>query len=361
MEEVLCVSGRYSMTILSHAFNCFVFFLRSKIALLTGGYTNEAKISYKSVVTIRKHIDRTKFDVYDIDIRKDGWYYIDDVSNNKPIIIDRNDFSLTIDNKKIKFDCVFMCIHGSPGEDGKLEGYFDILEIPYTGCSGARCSALTMNKRLTIAVAGFHGINVAKSMCIEKSSYDRSKILQYLKLPVFVKPNNGGSSIGTTCVEEADDLSAALDTAFKEDDEVLVEEAIPGREFTIGVYKLRGKTDTLPITEIRSKNKFFDYDAKYNGQVIEETPAQIDTLIEAEIQKTAIKVYEIMKCSWIARIDVIYNQKDNKVYLLEVNTVPGQTDTSIVPQQVEAKGWTLKDMYTAFVEEVLNLPPTTQL
>src|SRR5687768_16726316 len=203
-----------------------------KIAFVTGGYSSEAVVSYKSAVTIEQNIDKDKFSVYRIDITPDSWFH---QYNGQKILIDKNDFSLSIDGQRITFDAVLIGIHGTPGEDGKLQGYFDLLNIPYTSCDAAT-SALTFNKRYTVGVASFAGINVAKSLHLFKDrSLDPNEITDQLSLPLFVKPNNGGSSIGMSKVNDAAELPAALEKAFKEDNQVLVEEFISGREFTVGV------------------------------------------------------------------------------------------------------------------------------
>jgi len=226
--------------------------------------------------------------------------------------------------------------------------------LPYTSCDAAT-SAITFNKRYTVAVAAFSGINVARSLHLFRHSpVETSTILASLKLPVFVKPNNGGSSIGMSKVNEAGELQAALDKAFKEDDQVLVEEYIKGREFTIGVFKRDGKVVTLPFTEVITENEFFDYQAKYEGKSHEVTPAVCSDEMAHQIRDTAVKVYEVFNCRGIVRMDFIYDASANAPFLLEINTVPGQSAASIVPQQVSANGWKLVDFYTMLVEEALN-------
>ena len=322
------------------------------IAFITGGYSGEAEISYKSAITIENNLDQQKFKVYKIDIRPDGWIHT--TSAGAVIPVNRDDFSLTIDTKKISFDAVLIGIHGTPGEDGKLQGYFDMLNLPYTSCDAAT-SALTFNKRYTVAVAAFAGINVAKSLHLFKHSPVASaEILKQLQLPVFVKPNNGGSSIGMSKVNKADELSAALEKAFREDDQVLVEEFISGREFTIGVFKSNGEIITLPFTEIKTEKEFFDFEAKYQGKSEEITPAQVDERIAEKVRSAARKVYQVFNCRGVVRIDFIYNEAKQEPYMLEINTVPGQSEASIVPQQVKAMGWSLKDFYTALIEDALT-------
>jgi D-alanine-D-alanine ligase len=326
--------------------------MKPNIAFVTGGYSTEAVISYKSALTIEKNVDTDKFNVYKIDIAPQGWFY--ESGKGEKIAVDRQDFSLTIDGKKITFDAVLIGIHGTPGEDGKLQGYFDLTGLPYTSCDSAT-SALTFNKRYTVAVAAFAGIDVAKSVHIFKHSpVTPEQILMQLSLPVFVKPNNGGSSIGMSKVNEAADLAGALEKAFKEDDQVLVEEFIAGREFTIGVFKSTKGIITLPITEVISKKDFFDYEAKYQGLSEEITPARVDEAIAEKVRSTARKIYELFNCRGVVRIDFIYNEARQAAYMLEINTVPGQSEASIVPQQVRAMGWTLKEFYSALIEDALT-------
>jgi D-alanine-D-alanine ligase len=326
--------------------------MKKTIALITGGYSGEAVISYQSAATIEQHVDREKWNCYTIDITPSGWFYVTDAGEK--INIDKNDFSLTIDGEKITFDAVLVGLHGTPGEDGKLQGYFDCLNIPYTSCDAAT-SALTFNKRYTVAVAAFAGMAVAKSLHLFKDgTQGATEILNTLKLPVFVKPNNGGSSIGMSKVIDAAELQGALDKAFKEDDQVLVEEFIKGREFTIGVFKSKGEIIALPITEIITKNVFFDYEAKYLGASEEITPAQVAEDIAEKVRNAARMAYAVFNCKGIVRIDFIYDETSARPFLLEINTVPGQTAASLVPQQVVAMGWTLQRFYTALIEECFN-------
>jgi len=324
--------------------------MKKTIALVTGGFSGEAVISYKSAVTIDSNLDRTKFNVYKIDINPSGWFFED--GNGKKSEIDKNDFSLTIGDKKITFDAIFIGMHGTPGEDGKLQGYFDTLKIPYTSCD-AGTSAITFNKRYTVAVASFSGIDVARSVLLIKDNFGSpEEVIQSLRFPVFVKPNNGGSSIGMSKVNKpSDELGAAIEKAFKEDNQVLIEEYIKGREFTIGVFKTKGNIIALPITEVISKKDFFDYEAKYEGASTEVTPAQVDESIAEQVRNTAKKIYALFNCRGVVRIDFIYNEEAGKLYMLEINTIPGQSDASLVPQQVRAMGWSLKEFYTRLVEE----------
>ncbi len=326
--------------------------MKPRIAFVTGGYSGEAEISYLTAKTIEKNIDPAKFDSYKIDITPKGWFY--QLGDGKKIEIDKNDFSLLIHSEKILFDAVLIGIHGTPGEDGKLQGYFDMLHLPYTSCDCA-VSALTFNKRYTVAVASFSGIKVANSVLVFKNNYPSpDELVKNLKYPVFVKPNNGGSSIGMSKVNApSEELGVAIEKAFKEDEQVLVEEFIKGRELTIGVFQSKGKIIALPITEIITQKEFFDYEAKYLGASQEITPAQIDENLTQQIKEEAIKIYQIFNCRGIVRIDFIYNAEEGQPYMLEINTIPGQTEASLVPQQVKAMGWSLMDFYTALIEECL--------
>jgi D-alanine-D-alanine ligase len=326
--------------------------MKKKLALVTGGLSGEAQISYKSAITVGNNLDRDLFDVYKIDINATGWWY--EAANGEKSKVNRDDFSISDNGTIIHFDVVLLCIHGTPGEDGKLQGYFDMLGLPYTSCDAAT-SALTMNKRYTVAVVSFSGINVAKSMHLFKHTpVTADQVLQQLRLPVFVKPNSGGSSIGMSKVNTADELPAALEKGFKEDNQLLVEEFISGREFTIGVFKSEGNIQVLPITEIETKNEFFDFEAKYQGKSVETTPAKIDDNMKAQLEAAAKRVYEVLNCRGVVRIDFIYDTTLQQPFMLEVNTVPGQSDASVIPQQVRANGWLLKDFYTAVVNEALR-------
>ena len=326
---------------------------KKTIAFVTGGYSGEAVISYKSAVTIENNLDKDKYDVYKIDMHPTGWWY--ETEDGEEVSVDKNDFSIKINGRKINFDAVLIGIHGTPGEDGKLQGYLDLLKIPYTSCNAAT-SALTFNKRYTVAVAAFGGIKVARSILVFKHSrVEPQIILEQLQLPVFVKPNNGGSSIGMSKVVAATDLAGALEKAFKEDDQVLVEEFVKGREFTIGVFKSGGKIITLPITEVISKKDFFDYEAKYVAGMSDEiTPAVVDEAVAEKVRSNAKLAYQLLDCSGVVRIDFIYNDLDQQPYMLEINSVPGQSEASIVPKQVQAMGWSLKEFYTALIEESLK-------
>jgi D-alanine-D-alanine ligase len=327
--------------------------MKKTIAFVTGGYSGEAEVSYKSAITMEAEVDKNAYNLYRIDITPAEWFHTG--KDGKKVQIDRNDFTLNIDGKKITFDVVLIGIHGTPGEDGKLQGYFDLMNLPYTTCNAAT-SAITFNKRYTVAVAAFAGINVSHSVHLFKQDNpDATELGKMVKMPVFVKPNNGGSSIGMSKVNKKEDLKEALAKAFREDDQVLVEEFITGREFTVGVFRSKGEIVVLPITEVKTSKEFFDFEAKYSPGFSEEiTPAELEETKAEKVRQTAKKIYRLFNCSGVIRIDMIYDEIKNEPFLLEINTVPGQTSASVVPQQVKAKGWTLKQFYSALIEDALT-------
>ncbi|RZM08156.1 MAG: D-alanine--D-alanine ligase [Pedobacter sp.] len=328
--------------------------MKKTIALLTGGTTGEWVISVKSAATIAQNLDPDKFDVYKIMLTKQGWFY--EPADSVRIEIDRNDFSLTLQGHKITFEGVFIAIHGEPGEDGKLQGYFDMLGIPYTTCN-ALTSAVTMNKGYTKAIVqDIPELNVARSVQIFKNRpYSIEQIKKDLKLPYFVKPNNGGSSIGMSKVTNQYDLQSAVDKAFNEDTQILIEEFITGREFTVGVVKLNGEIIVLPATEVETGKEFFDFEAKYTpGVATETTPARIKEETRARVARIATAVYAKLNCSGVVRIDFILAPDEADFYFIEINTIPGQTATSFIPQQVAAMGMKLNDFYTALIRETIG-------
>lgn len=325
--------------------------MKKIIALLTGGTTGEWVISVKSAATIAQHIDTDRYEVYKIMLTENGWFY--EPSDSVKIAIDKNDFSLTLQGRKIKFDGVFIAIHGSPGEDGKLQGYFDMIGMPYTTCS-ALTSAITMNKGYTKAIVqDIKNLHVAKSVQVFKHiAFQTEELKSQLKLPYFVKPNNGGSSIGMSKVKQANELEEALDKAFKEDDQVLVEEFVEGREFSVGVFKSDGKIIVLPATEVIPANEFFDFEAKYTPGATEEiTPGRMNTEERNSVVQIITDIYQKLNCNGVVRIDYFLEHETGNFYFIEINTIPGQTATSFIPQQVAAIGMDLKDFYTKIIEE----------
>ena len=316
---------------------------RKHVAIITGGPSSEREISLKSAKTVFKHLDRARY-VPRL-ILLDGSAFIDDLSGQK---LDLNGFTCSQDGEKIFFDVVFFMIHGHPAEDGQLQGYFDLMGIPYTGCSGF-VSALTFNKQ------------AAKSYLLDRIPMAQSQLLRQglpfdlagWSFPVFVKPNKNGSSFGASKVDQRAALPQALDKAFKFDDEVLVETYLSGRELTNGVFRNNGKITVLPVTEIRTENSFFDYGAKYLKESEEITPAPLSDAQTERCKDYSKMLYETLGCKGIVRFDYIL--RDDRYYFLEANTIPGMSDESIIPQQVNALGWELKDFFSALIEEALEV------
>jgi D-alanine-D-alanine ligase len=328
--------------------------MKKKIALVTGGYTGESVVSLKSAAVVEKQLDHNLYEVYKILIYKGNWYH--ETPEGVHIPLDLNDFSISLSDIKIKFDGVFNILHGSPGEDGKLAGYFDMIGLPYTTCD-ALTSAITMNKGYTKAIVqDIPELNVAKSVQLfGKKTGQTERLLKELKLPLFVKPNNGGSSIGMSKVKEAEELQEALDKAFEEDEQVLVEEFVSGREFSIGVFATSGEINVLPATEIISSKEFFDFEAKYSPGVSEEiTPGRMTKEEEERVNRIIPKIYQKLNCKGAVRVDYFLEHQTGNFYFIEINTVPGQTETSLISQQVKAKGIDTKDFYTMLIEEMFH-------
>ncbi len=327
--------------------------MKKKIALVAGGYTGESVVSMKSAKTVYEHLDKNKYEVYNIVIDKESWRYIDAV--NRTYHIDKNNFTVNLGNTTLSFDAAFIIIHGTPGEDGKLQGYFDMIGMSYTTCDAAT-SAITMNKAYTKSIIdGIPQLHTAGSIQLfADQQYTVEGILQKLKLPVFVKPNSGGSSIGMSKVKEAHELQTALDKAFAEDTQVLVEEYIAGREFTIGLYKVNDKVHVLPCTEIVSSKEFFDYEAKYTDGVTQEiTPGRMNEEELGRVKSVMMEIYLRLNCKGVVRIDYILENSTNNMYVLEVNTVPGQSQNSIIPQQVRAAGMSMTEFYGTLIDDIL--------
>ncbi|SDS97223.1 D-alanine-D-alanine ligase [Mucilaginibacter mallensis] len=319
------------------------------IALCAGGYTGEYEVSLNSAKNIAANLDPAKYKVYTVLINRDSWFY--DGEDGK-INIDKNDFSLTIKGDKVKFDFAFITVHGTPGEDGKLQGYFDMMGIPYNTCD-ATTSAITMNKAYTKTIVhGIHGLNAARSMQLHrKDAHDVATIAANLKFPLFIKPNNGGSSVGMSKVHNIAGLPEALKKAFDEDDQVLVEEFIKGREFSRGIARLKGKITVLPATEIITFKEFFDYEAKYTAGASEEiTPADLRPELSDKIAEILTEIYLRLNCKGMVRIDFILLEDTLDFYFIEVNTTPGQSAASLIPQQVRAAGMSVMDFYGDLIE-----------
>jgi len=325
--------------------------MKKNIAVLSGGYSGEFEISVQSGQVVKKYLDNKKYNIFPILIKGKDWYYKDE--RDQKILIDKNDFSLTIKSKKIRFDCVFIAIHGTPGEDGKLQGYFDMLGIPYTSCNQAT-SALTFNKYFCKNYILNFNVATPESIHLVKSKRpDISDILQKFNLPVFVKPNNGGSSVGMSKVHNQEELEPAIKKAFAEDDEILIEEYIEGREITCSVLKYKKKIFIFPVAEIIPKKEFFDFEAKYDPALAEEVvPARISSDVEISCKETSTLLYEKLNCKGVVRFDYIFN--DSGLYFLEVNTIPGLTEASIVPKMARSYGLSLEELFSMMVKEVLE-------
>jgi len=319
------------------------------IALLAGGFTGEYEVSLNSAQNIAANLNKDKYKVYTILINRDRWFY---ESGSDRTDVDKNDFSITVNGEKIKFDFAFITIHGTPGEDGKLQGYLDLVNIPYNTCD-VTTSAICMNKAYTkTIVQGIHGLHTAHSMRLfKKDGHDIGTIAATLKFPLFIKPNNGGSSVGMSKVYNAAGLPGAIGKAFDEDDQVLVEEFIKGREFSIGIARLHGKIKVLPATEVISSKDFFDYEAKYTSGVSQEiTPANLSPGKNEQIADIVTEIYLRLNCKGMVRIDFILLDKTEDFYFIEINTTPGQSSNSLIPQQVRAAGMSLPDFYAELIE-----------
>lgn len=328
--------------------------MKRKIALVTGGFTGESVVSFKSADFVESQLDKSKYDVFKIVVLKDSWYYLDTSSSQHPV--DKNDFSIHINNEKINFDVAFIMLHGSPGEDGKLQGYFDLIGLPYTSCD-ALTSSLTMNKGYSKAIVdGISGLNIARSIQLfENTELSEKQVLNNLVLPLFIKPNNGGSSIGMSKVKSDSELKDALNKAFNEDQQVLVEEFVEGREFSIGVYKNENGIQVLPATEVIPTNDFFDFEAKYTPGATEEiTPGRMTEEEKSRVERIVTDVYLKLNCKGMVRIDYFLQKDTSNFYFIEINTIPGQTAQSFIPQQVRAAGLNISEFYGNLVEMALN-------
>ena len=323
--------------------------MKKNIAIIMGGYSSEYQISIKSGNVVHKYLDREKFNAYRIHILKDKWVYVNEKEEEFPV--DRHDFSVTIGEEKLVFDCVFNAIHGSPGEDGLMQAYFELLGIPQTSCDYYQ-AALTFNKRDLLSVLRPYGIISAPSYYLNAG--DRileDEIINKVGLPCFVKANKAGSSFGISKVYKKEELSTAIDNAYKEDDEIIIEAFLDGTEVSVGVIKYKGETKVLPITEIVSDNDFFDYQAKYEGKSQEITPARISAIQEKNVSEVAQRAYDILKMKGYSRSEFIF--VGDEPYMLEMNTTPGLTEASILPQQAQKAGISLGELFASAIEEAL--------
>jgi len=326
--------------------------MKKNIAVVTGGNSGEYEISLRSGVNIANSLDKSLYTIFLIHLHKRDWTYKDE--QNEIHAVDKNDFSLCLNGEKITFDCVFIAIHGNPGEDGKLQGYFEMMGIPYIGCD-VMVSALTFNKNYCNRVVASYGVKIAPSVHLFKNeSADEAAIVKTVGLPCFVKPCNSGSSVGMSKVNQASELKTALTLAFEYDNQVLVEQFVKGREITCGVMSIKDKVQSLAITEVVSKKEYFDFEAKYNPSLANEiTPAQIPQEIEQQCRQISEKIYAVLGCKGIARIDYIYNEKG--LFFIEINTIPGQTNESIIPKQIRCIELNFSDLCTQFIEEAIQL------
>lgn len=332
--------------------------MKTKVALITGGYTGEAEVSLKSALFVNSQIDQEKYEVFLIQISLEDWIYEDPASVKYEI--NRKDFSLLINNEIIKFDLAFILIHGSPGEDGRLQGYFDMIGLPYTSCD-ALTSALTMNKGFSKSIIrDIVDLYVADSILLfeEHRSKSFELIKNKLTLPVFVKPNAGGSSIGMSKVSGWDTLEAAINSAYDAENtgkQVLVEKFVSGREFSQGIYRNpKGELIVLPATEVITTREFFDFEAKYTPGLTQEiTPADLNIEQKNRAENIIKEIYVTLNCKGMVRVDFFLENETDHFYFIEINTIPGQTAQSFIPQQVRAFGMTEKDFYSELIEAAL--------
>lgn len=332
--------------------------MKAKIALITGGYTGESEVSLKSADFVEQQLDGNKYEIYRIIITALSWFYVG--KNGVKYNINRDNFTLQVDDRVIQFDAAFIILHGSPGEDGRLQGYFDMIGLPYTSCD-ALTSALTMNKAYTKAVLnGLPDVYLAKSVQLFDSQRDEAVQLveRQLTLPYFVKPNAGGSSIGMTKVKAAEELSGAIGKAFDAENtgrQVIVEEFVSGREFSVGVYRREDGLFVLPATEVRTTREFFDFEAKYvPGLTTEITPADLTAEQRSRVERLVKTIYIRLNCKGMVRIDFFLENKTDRFYFIEINTIPGQTPQSFIPQQVRAAGMAPGDFYGELIEQALK-------
>lgn len=327
--------------------------MKRNIAILCGGDSSEHDVSLRSARGLYSFFDKERYNVYIVDVKGVDWHV--NFDNGDVANIDKNDFSFKQDGKTIWFDYAYITIHGTPGENGIMQGYLDLLHMPYS-TSNVLVEALTFDKyALNNYLRGF-GVNVAKSILLrrgEENKYTEEEIEAQIGMPCFVKPAADGSSFGVSKVKNADQLAPALRNAFMECDEVMIESYLNGTEVTVGCYKTKSKSVVFPVTEVVTSNEFFDYDAKYNGQVQEITPARISPELTKALQEETSRIYDLLHCNGIIRIDYIVTKNSDvsdQIYMLEINTTPGMTPTSFIPQQVRAAGLDIKDVLTDIVE-----------
>jgi len=324
--------------------------MKKNIAIVAGGNSSEVVVSLDSVAGLYSFMDKERYNLFIITIVGPVWQV--ELSDDEKITIDKNDFSFTKNGVKTLFDFAYITIHGTPGENGILQGYFELIGLPYS-CCGVLAAAITFNKFTCNQYLKGFGVKVSESLVLRAGqTVSDEEVSQKIGFPCFVKPNVGGSSFGVTKVKSIEQLQPAIEKAFAEGDEVMIEAFMSGTEITCGIYKTKTKTQVLPITEVVPKNEFFDFDAKYKGEVEEITPARISTSLTERVQKLTSAIYDILGCKGIVRIDYIISEGD-VINLLEVNTTPGMTATSFIPQQVAAAGLDIKDVMTEIIENEL--------
>ena len=325
--------------------------MKRTVAIIAGGDSSEHEVSMNSAKGIYSFIDKEKYNLYIVELSKKAWEAV--LADGTRSKIDKNDFSFMDGDKKVKPDFAYITIHGTPGENGILQGYFELLDIPYSTCD-VLVSAMTFSKfTLNQYLKGF-GIRVAESMLVNKRfGIEDKDVIEKIGLPCFIKPNASGSSFGVTKVKTADQIQPALKAAFAESDDVMIEAFMDGIELANGCYKTKNKSVVFPITEVVSDNEFFDYNAKYKGEVTEITPARLSPELTERIKKLTSAVYDILGCKGIVRVDYIITEGE-KINMLEINTTPGMTSTSFIPQQVKAAGLDIKDVMTDIIEEGLE-------
>ena len=330
---------------------------KRNIAIVCGGDSSEHDVSMRSAQGLYSFFDKERYNVYIVDVKGLDWNVHFEDGTTAPI--DKNDFSFLVNGKLVVFDYAYITIHGTPGENGIMQGYFELLHIPYS-TSGVLVEAMTFDKFvLNNYLRGF-GVNVADSLLLrrgEEDKYSEAEIASRIGWPCFVKPAADGSSFGISKVKNADQLAPALRVAFMESDEVMIERYLKGTEISVGCYKTKTKSVVFPATEVVTSNEFFDYDAKYNGQVEEITPARLNSETAERVAEETSKIYDILHCNGIIRIDYIISQDQNGrdvINMLEINSTPGMTATSFIPQQVKAAGLDIKDVLTDIIENQMS-------
>jgi D-alanine-D-alanine ligase len=321
--------------------------MKKNIAIVAGGDSSEVIVSLKSAAGLYSFMDKDRYNLFIVTIVGKIWQV--EWSDSEKINIDKNDFSFTRNGEKTSFDFAYITIHGTPGENGILQGYFELIGLPYS-CCGVLAAAVTFNKFTCNQYLKGFGVKVSESLVLRAGqTVTNEEVAQKIGFPCFVKPNVGGSSFGVTKVKTIEQVQSAIEKAFAEGNEVMIEAFLAGTEITCGVYKTKTKSQVLPVTEVVSENEFFDYDAKYKGQVQEITPARISDMLTERVQKLTSAIYDILGCKGIVRIDYIISEGD-VINLLEVNTTPGMTATSFIPQQIAAAGLEIKDVMTEIIE-----------